>query len=332
MTLHDWRVLPPGVVEPLLAAEIDAWARDLHWDVRQSWAVVEPARRAGRLPGRVVMDSSGRPQGWTCFFADGRSIQVMAIVATSAAATARLVESLMTSPQADTAETISCFVRGNAPGLDACLRAMGFQVGEYRYLVRESAPCPDQTTSGPAGRPHTIRRWSAGSSAHGGAVAYQDVASLLERAYAASPELRAFAPHGTSDEWHDYLENLLDRIDCGRFLPEASYVATGPEALDGVVITTRLDETTAHIAQLAVDPSARARGIGRALLDAALGAAAACQLPRTSLLVSDANARALALYAGQGFVQRASFVAARLAHPRRLTSVALATGGASTRR
>ena len=53
---------------------------------------------------------------------------------------------------------------------------------------------------------------------------------------------------------------------------------------------------------------------------------------RATLLVSAANSRALALYETEGFQPRASFVAARRYQPRRFTSVALATGGVSTRR
>jgi ribosomal protein S18 acetylase RimI-like enzyme len=160
------------------------------------------------------------------------------------------------------------------------------------------------------------------------------LADVLARAYRTSTELRAFAPYGTRAEWREYVTSLLRTYDCGLFLAPASFVlrSRNHERLDGVVITTKLDEDTSHIAQLAVDPSERRTGAGTALLRAALAAAAARGLRRTTLLVSASNTAALRVYESHGFVNRAVFLAARRVQPRRLRSVALATGGASTRR
>jgi ribosomal-protein-alanine N-acetyltransferase len=52
---------------------------------------------------------------------------------------------------------------------------------------------------------------------------------------------------------------------------------------------------------LAVAPEARRRGLGRALLDAGLAAAAASGAEAMFLEVAADNAAALALYAGAGF-------------------------------
>lgn len=58
-----------------------------------------------------------------------------------------------------------------------------------------------------------------------------------------------------------------------------------------------------EIANLAVAPDAWGNGIGRALLDASLGEAAARKIGAVYLEVRDSNARARALYRSRGFVE-----------------------------
>ena len=66
------------------------------------------------------------------------------------------------------------------------------------------------------------------------------------------------------------------------------------------------DEVTlapqAFVAYMAVEPAARGRGVGRALLDAAETHARAEGLPHISLMVTDENAPARALYGGAGYL------------------------------
>ena len=56
-----------------------------------------------------------------------------------------------------------------------------------------------------------------------------------------------------------------------------------------------------EIANIAVAPDQRGRGVGRALLDAALGEAAARGIGAVYLEVRDSNQRARELYASRGF-------------------------------
>ncbi len=146
---NDWRGLPDADIEPLLQAETEAWRGDLFWDVRDSWQVIQPARRAGYLPGLVARDPTGRHQGWTCFFVDRRCLQVMIFVSSSGPATTRLVDLLLASPHAQSALEVSFFVRDGAPGLAASLEARAFETEDYRYLLADLTPGP---AGGRAGR------------------------------------------------------------------------------------------------------------------------------------------------------------------------------------
>ena len=301
----DWRALPDADVEPLLQAETEAWRGDLYWDVRDSWQVIQPARRAGYLPGLVARDPTGRHQGWTCFFVDRRCLQVMIFVSSSGPATTRLVDLLLASPHAQSALEVSFFVRDGAPGLAASLEARAFETEDYRYLLAD-------LTAGPAGG-RAGRVGSRVKAQHVIDAGFRDAAArLLARAYAPSRELRVFAPHGTLDEWRDYVGNLLHSRDCGSVLPSATMVARSPGGeLEGLVITTKVSDGTAHIAQCSVDPDARGRGCARQLVHEALKAAARVGCTRATLLVSATNARALAIYEDFGFRDRGRFLAAR---------------------
>ncbi len=118
-------------------------------------------------------------------------------------------------------------------------------------------------------------------------------AELCARAYADGSGVRAFAPDGTPGEWQEYVEQLRKGPGCGWFVPELSLVAPGARVgeLDGAIMITDLGPGTVHVAQVAVDPRARGRGLGRRLVRAALGQAAVT-FDRATLLVSSANAPA----------------------------------------
>jgi ribosomal protein S18 acetylase RimI-like enzyme len=79
----------------------------------------------------------------------------------------------------------------------------------------------------------------------------------------------------------------------------------------GLVLSTRLADRTAHIAQLVVDGEARRRGIGEMLTKRAYAAAAGAGCEVMTLMVDEANEPALTLYAGQGFSPRGAFVSGR---------------------
>ncbi len=168
-----------------------------------------------------------------------------------------------------------------------------------------------------------LRRWRARDG--------EAVAALLETAYPGADGVRPFAPQGTHDEWQEYVGQLVGAAGCGTIMPEACYVVPdGPDRVSGVVLVTRLASATAHIAQLAVDPQAQRRGLGRLLVNAACASAAAAGCDRITLLVEGRNVAARRLYEASGFPPVARFVSAGSRQPLRLTSVAVG-GGASIR-
>jgi len=79
-------------------------------------------------------------------------------------------------------------------------------------------------------------------------------------------------------------------------------------------VSTALGAPAAVLEDLVVDPAHRGRGVGGALLDAALAAAIDRDCARVTLLTDADNTGGQALYAGRGFA-RSSMMAMRLALP-----------------
>jgi GNAT superfamily N-acetyltransferase len=327
MTVVDWRTCADHEVAPLLAAETGAWRRELDWDVTEAWRVVEPARRGGQLPGFVLRDDRGRAIGWTAFLLHRTSLQVLAFAAPDAQVAETLVDAILASPEAASAESVIFCVRATASPLRPVLEPLEFQVDPYRYLSLDLHALFHSTTpaSPPAARPHVTRPWDDDAGAF---------ERLCARAYAGSQEIRAFAPSGSAEEWRDYVGSLLSGPGCGWFRPALSYVVPDrrPGVLLGAVFVTDLGLSTAHVAQIVVDPSHRGAGIATCLLRAAARAAYEQGYARMTLLVSAANRPAEHAYARMGFRERSAFAVATRRQPILSTSEAFAMGGESTRR
>jgi ribosomal protein S18 acetylase RimI-like enzyme len=160
------------------------------------------------------------------------------------------------------------------------------------------------------------------------------VAALLASAYPSEDPARPFARHGRPHEWSDYVRQLVTTTGCGTFLPHASFVGRGASSSRALAATlvTRLSSDTVHLAQIAVAPDARGRGLARRLIGASLAAAGCDGCTRATLLVGERNPGARRVYDRLGFTAVATFVSAVRDQPRRSTSAALDTGGAITLR
>jgi ribosomal protein S18 acetylase RimI-like enzyme len=322
MTIDDWRGLGTPRMAALYEAETRWWRAHLGWDLSRSLQDVEPARVDGRLPGLAVLDDYGDVVGWTYFSGSGDVVQVGTVVAETRAAASHLVNTVVDAAENVNATTVLALVRPGTPGVIETFSARGFDFETYDYLEAPTEPVsavlPD------------VRQYAEGDAA--------ELPGLLERAYAGSTERRPFAPGGTPAEWLDYVGQLLRTRGCGLFMPPASVVApaSGKDGvgrqLAGAAIVTAISDTHAHLAQVAVDPAERSRGLGKAIIEAASASARACGFSRLTLFVAGSNRRARALYDRLGFRVTTSFTAAVRCQPRSSTSVAPSAGGASTLR
>jgi ribosomal protein S18 acetylase RimI-like enzyme len=294
MHASDWRDVPGEIMTDLYAREHARWLADLHWNAASSWEIIEAARLEGRLPGYVVWDRAGTPAGWTFFVIRDGLLQLGAVAARRADVVRCLVDAVLGSPEASLVRRYQAFVYPQSPAVEVALTRRRFDIDRYLYLERPLAA--SHLTDPGAG----LRPWREED--------LPDAVRLMARAYAGSPGARCFAPGGRLDEWTSYLGQLVRTPACGRFAPGESFVAAGPGAVDACLVGTRLDDRTAHVAQVVVDPARQRQGLASQLLASSARAAVQGGAVRQTLLVAESNASARALYGRLGFVPRAVFL------------------------
>lgn len=304
----DWRDLPSERVAPLYRAEVERWMSTLDWETKDSWAEVESGRQLGTVGGVVLLDEREAVVGWSFFLVHKRTLQVGGFIAPSVAGAQTMLDAILTDQVLSSVEAVTFFAFTEASGFGPALRAKGLSVDRYWYLGREI-----QRVAPP--RLDDVRRWRPDDA--------RSTAELLARSYPAKDEARPFAPGGTSEEWSEYVGQLTSGRGCGVVLPDACFcISGGPSRLLGVALVTRLGDNTGHLAQLAIDPQAQRRRLGRRLLDLVCVAAAQAGCGRLTLFVGARNSSARSLYETTQFEVMASFLSAGTLQPRRSTSVA----------
>lgn len=296
MILRDWRGVAPDVLAACYRHESEVWASTLGWDSRWTWQTVEQARTTRSLPGVVAFDRFGRISGWTFYLVDRSILHIGGVVADAADVTESLVDVVLGAATTAAVGAAACFVLDRAPDLTHVLASRGFEVEPFRYLALSLDPM--QAVAGEVMEIGEPWRESDAPAA----------AALLRAAY--TPEAaRHFAPFG---DWERYVTGLIAQAGCGVFDPLTTRVVREGNTLVAAALMTNVSADTGHLAQLAVHPACRRRGLAARLLRAVCRGASAAGRHRLTLLVGDTNQSARSLYAAAGLREQATFVAARL--------------------
>jgi ribosomal protein S18 acetylase RimI-like enzyme len=302
MTVRDWRDVPAAALAPLYAGERDRSLQTLQWDSGGAWQEVEAARTGWGLPGLVAVDTRARVRGLAFYVVDGDRMDIGGIVSDDVQVTDALLDGLVTAADALTGSTVRLLVSDGPAALCSGLKTRGFEVEPHLYLSR-CLSRRDRQKKDPR-----FDSWSQSD--------IPPVAALLRRAY--EPARGAmFAAHHQPAEWERYVLNLVSHPGCGVLNRGATALLRDGGEVRAVAMMTDIAPHTAHLVQLAVDPTMRGQGTGRALVDEVCARLSAAGYRAVTLLVAAGNAPARALYDAADFRQDATFVGAtRAPRPR----------------
>jgi len=283
----------PRELRPLLDEEVEYWGRELLWDFSEVSAAVASGLDRGSLAGQLI-DTGGRPVAYCYYMVDAGRAVVGSLFASEPVRGRGLEDALLDAvlseaqaqPGTDRVECQTLFC--TASSADDRFRLAGFASRPRHYLVRSLLDPPAGPPSPWRLRP--VRREDLGT-----------VARIIHTSHVGSLDAALNMTYATPGHCRTFVETLVLRSGCGRFDPEASFIAERDREGVGVLLASRLSPTNGHICQVSVDPGAQGRGLGTLLVSECLQALARQGLRTASLSVTVGNRRASAIYERLGF-------------------------------
>ena len=289
--------LGPEDLEDLWTEEQRHWKELFYWDSEPTTALVRAAIRRRRLPGKAIL-AGGKVVGCGYYLVHRSRAVLGSFAVTEGARTPAMIgtlaKSLLAAVQSKpgVCRIETQFVPFALSSLRDTFRAAGFQEFERAFLRNDLAnvrPTP------PDNGAFSFEPWSA---------SYSDrAAALMQWAHFGSVDAEMNEMYRSQEGCRSLLDSIIVQHACGELVPAASYVlrkARG-QALSGFLLTTEISAGHAHLAQVAVSPSAQGLGLGKLLLARAIYTLARAGYRSVSLMVSETNQRASSLYESMGF-------------------------------
>ena len=296
MEILDLRHFSSIDLRSLLDDETQLWSRLLSWDYSGSADMILRYVDAKILPGYAAVDR-GRVFGYSFFVYEGSKgvIGDLFVANGSRLPDARqvevrllthVIETLQQSPGIHRVEAQLLAHEANAvsrPFLET-----GFQRHPRLFMVLALADAPaDQL---PLSSEVEIRGWSEAD--------YQPSAAVITAAY------RGHVDAQINDQYHAlsgslrFLNNIVRFPGCGVFDAGSSFVAVDrrSKSVIGLILCSRVRNDVGHVTQVCVLPEYRSHRIGESLMAATAAALRKRKFAMLSLTVTEANARAVALY------------------------------------
>ncbi|MEE9179330.1 MAG: GNAT family N-acetyltransferase [Vicinamibacteria bacterium] len=289
--------LQPEQLENLWAEEKRLWQGELFWDTSAAISVIRDAVKRRSLAGRAIRIAD-EVVGCGYYIVDGKRAVLGSFMLAPNARVATiglpLAASLIASVQAEVAVTRveSQFIPFGLPWLRDAFLAERFREHDRAFLRR---PLQASSSGCPGSRLFEFKPWSS---------SYLPRAALLMRqAHDGRVDAEMNELYRHPEGCRTLLENILQLQGCGEPIPMASLVAQRPESrmLSGFIVATEISPRHAHLAQVAVSPSAQGLGLGKLLLGRAIDALTRAGYLTVSLMVSETNERAFLLYESMGF-------------------------------
>jgi GNAT superfamily N-acetyltransferase len=296
LEILDLRHFSSVDLRPLLDDETQLWSRLLSWDYAGSAEMILRYVDAKILPGYAAVDR-GRVFGYSFFVYEGNKgvIGDLYVVNGARLPDAHQVELRLLSHVIETLQQSPGIRRVEAQLLahDANVVSRPFLETGFQRHPRLFMVLPLENSVPESARPHPdveIRPWTEAD--------YQPSAAVITAAY------RGHVDAQINDQYHTlsgslrFLNNIVRFPGCGVFDPESSFVAVDRKTrgVIGLILCSRVRNDVGHVTQVCVLPEYRMRHIGESLLAAAVSNLRKRSFSMLSLTVTEANARAVALY------------------------------------
>ena len=307
MEILDLRHFSSLDLRPLLDDETQIWSRLLSWDYSSSAEMILRYVDAKILPGYAAVDR-GRVFGYSFFVYEGSKGVIGDLFVTNGTRLpearkvelnllTHVIETLQQSPGIHRVEAQLLAHEANAvsrPFLET-----GFERHARLFMVLTLGKGESGKT--PVHPEVEIRPWSEAD--------YQPSAAVITASY------RGHVDAQINDQYHTlsgslrFLNNIVRFPGCGVFDGESSFVALDRRAknLIGIILCSRVRSDVGHVTQVCVLPDYRGRGIGESLLAASQNNLKKRNFSMLSLTVTEANARAVALYRRLNFDSKRVF-------------------------
>jgi ribosomal protein S18 acetylase RimI-like enzyme len=284
---------------PLLDEEAAHWHSELFWDYSEVSAAVRAGLDRRSLLGRAAVDD-GELVGYCYFIQEAGRAVVGSLYAADGRRGGGCEEALLSAVLQDAlsdgensrveCQTLFSTSRHADEGF---LRA-GFRSLPRHYLLRDlqqDIPEPQGALQLRPVRKDDLAR----------------AAELIYESHRGSLDAALNLTYATPAHCRSFVDTLALRAGCGSFDGEASAIVDGPKGLQGVLLASRLSGRAGHICQVSVLPQAQGRGLGSALVLAALRSFRRQGLLSASLSVTLGNTAAYRLYERLGFRLRKAF-------------------------
>jgi ribosomal protein S18 acetylase RimI-like enzyme len=288
-------------LRPLLDEESEHWAQELLWDYSDVSQAVASGLDRRALTG-VVLQDGVRSVAYCYYMLDAGRAIVGSLFAAAGFRGQGLEESLLESVLADAQahpanDRVECqTLFSTAEKADFGFARAGFMSRARHYVVRPLA----------AAVPVPAHRWTLRPLRREDLV---PAAQVIHASHRGSLDAALNLTYATPGYCRGFVETLVLRAGCGRFDPDASFVAEGPAGPVGVILSSHLSRTNGHVCQVSVAPDAQGHGLGEVLMTSALAAFGKEGLATASLSVTLENRRAYSLYQRLGFRLRKEFAA-----------------------
>jgi len=296
LEILDLRHFSSVDLRPLLDDETQVWSRLLSWDYSGSAGMILRYVDAKILPGYAAVDR-GRVFGYSFFVYEGSKGVIGDLYVTNGSRLpnarevelkllTHVIETLQQSPGIHRVEAQLLAHEANEvsrPFLDT-----GFERHPRLFMVLGLGNIAPEKVQG---HPDVeIRPWTDAD--------YQPSAAVITAAY------RGHVDAQINDQYHTlsgslrFLNNIVRFPGCGVFDAESSFVALDRKAKNmiGLILCSRVRNDVGHVTQVCVLPEYRSRQIGESLMAATVRNLRKRSFSALSLTVTEANARAVALY------------------------------------